>query len=373
LLPINDESTLREIVDKSRTRKKVALPPYFLALKLARNALSKEGEPKQVVIDPELLLLVDEFPTDSIVSLWKAMRSVSPAIRQACSSIAQSADFSTFNACVVSNFDKLATAKGMKQAIKDCYSNPDQILGSTVGLANPASYGLWLFDYVMTVIKAKSGKQQGYGYTTLGTESGFRFEIAATAGVVLSPFLQRRKDLREDILGGISSALAKRLGDVGKKWCDGNSDKIAEFYLRALFEDKIYKLAAFDPLRFLLEKALGTRSYSRDSRRATYLTTITGKGSATCDVITVANTAILWQSASDKGVGHKMKELCGRVGMLRVSTNTSGAAVPDARIKKTILLIDGTWTKEHIQRLVDAGFDEAYYPDEVDQLVSAIV
>ena len=68
-----------------------------------------------------------------------------------------------------------------------------------------------------------------------------------------------------------------------------------------------------------------------------------------------------------------MKELCGRIGMLRVTTNTSGAAVPDLRYKKALLLIDGTWTAEHIQRLVDAGFDEVYYPDEIDQLVAAIV
>lgn len=373
LLPIDDESTLRQIVDKSKTRKAVTLPPYFLALKLARNALSKPGESKQVVIDPEILLLVDELTTDNIITLWKAMRSVSPATRQACFSIAQSVDFNTFNEYIVTNFAKLATSKGMKQAIKDCYSNPDRILGSFVGLTNPASYGLWLFDYVMTVIKTKSGKQQGYGYTTLGAESGFRFEIAATAGVVLSPFIQRRKTLRVDILGGIANALAKRLKKIGEKWCNGNSDKVAEFYLRALFEDKIYKLAAFDPLRFLLEKALCTTVFERESRCATYLTSVTGKGSATCDVVKVENTVILWQSASNKGVGHKMKELCGRVGMLRVTTNALGASVPDSRYKKTILLIDGTWTEEHIQRLVDSGIDEIYYPDELDKLIAAIV
>jgi hypothetical protein len=67
-----------------------------------------------------------------------------------------------------------------------------------------------------------------------------------------------------------------------------------------------------------------------------------------------------------------MKELCGRVGMLRVDASLRGHAAP-SKYQKAILLIDGTWTKAHIGRLIDCGFDAVFYPDELNKLASAII
>jgi len=38
-----------------------------------------------------------------------------------------------------------------------------------------------------------------------------------------------------------------------------------------------------------------------------------------------------------------------------------------------ILLLDGTWRQKDIDALVSAGWDEIYYPDEIDKLKEAIV
>jgi len=75
----------------------------------------------------------------------------------------------------------------------------------------------------------------------------------------------------------------------------------------------------------------------------------------------------MWQSASAQGDDHKTKELCGRIGMLRVTTNKTGKVVP-APFKKAILVIDGTWKEDQLERLAAAGFDSVYYVDEIDQL-----
>lgn len=38
-----------------------------------------------------------------------------------------------------------------------------------------------------------------------------------------------------------------------------------------------------------------------------------------------------------------------------------------------ILLLDGTWNQKDIETLTYAGWDEIFYPDEMDKLKAAIV
>jgi hypothetical protein len=42
-------------------------------------------------------------------------------------------------------------------------------------------------------------------------------------------------------------------------------------------------------------------------------------------------------------------------------------------IQKMILVLDGTWKQADLNALLRAGWDEIYYPDEMDQLAKAIV
>jgi hypothetical protein len=93
-------------------------------------------------------------------------------------------------------------------------------------------------------------------------------------------------------------------------------------------------------------------------------------GVATVDVLTNGPNLILWQSATDAGVSHKAKELMGRIGMLRMTRSNEGKLVPNTNIHKVALVIDGTWTAAHIQRLIDAGADGIFYPDEMDKLAA---
>lgn len=368
LLPIEGETALRQVIDQARKRSVVTVPYYFAAMGLVRKSIKGD-----VVADPEILGLVDLLNTDTIVDLWRNARSASKAINQASIAILKSSDAKLFHSFVATNYSRLSTPKGLSQALNDCFTDPNRILGATIGIANPHACGAWLFDYLMTVIKAQSGKQQGYGYTPLAKEAGVLVPgKRSILDFALPKYISRTLNLPLAVRTGVAQAIAARLKPI-ESWFNANPAVIDEYYLRGLFEDKIYKMAALDPLLRLLTAAFPANALAPDSRRETFLTHKSGPGSATCGVVQCKSTVILWQSASDSGVGHKMKELCGRIGMLRVTTNTSGTAIPDSRYKKALLLIDGTWTAEHIQRLVDAGFDEVYYPDEVDQLVAAIV
>ena len=61
---------------------------------------------------------------------------------------------------------------------------------------------------------------------------------------------------------------------------------------------------------------------------------------------------------------HKTKELIGRIGMLAVENDGNKTRL--ASYKQTVLVIDGTWTQEQIERMHRAGFDRIYYVDEID-------
>lgn len=366
LLPIDTESELRTIIKAAKARKAVKLPSYFGVLGLSTRSIRGE-----LITDDEIIGLVKKLSEDEIVAIWKVTKLASDSVRQACNSISLVADFPKMHKFVIDNFSRLASGKSLTRAFKDCYDNPDVIAGRRIGLGNPARYGVWLFDYLMTVIKAHSGKQQGYGYTPLDRESNTR--LGTGIGPHLSLFVSREKNLRADLLGAFSTSISTRIAAIGLSWVRRANLAIETFYLRALFEDKIYKSSKLDPLKALLVEAVSALCPIHNNRTPTYLTSFAGVGVATTEAIYVKDTIIVWQSASDKGVGHKMKELCGRIGMLRVTTSSAGKPVENQKVKKAILVIDGTWTDTQIKRLVECGFDAVFYPNEMDALVKAII
>lgn len=382
-LPVDDEVLLRKLLQSIRTGGKAPWPQYLIDLGIATKTLAGGSftnpcppgskVSRKMESDPgyEAFLMTEHFTNEEIVRLWKKLRSITTSMSQACASIRSANEFVLYHKFVVDNFAVLTTQAGMVKALKDCFDDPGTVLGKTIGLANPSEKGVWLFDYVMTIIKAQTGKQQGYGYTTLADDAGFRQELANTPGLFISPFLRREKLMREDIFKGVAAGLSKRLEVVTKRWVNLNQAEISRFVLKGLFEDKIYKTSSFDPAMDLILHALKGTGGVRDKRSATFLTGYIGKGAGTCDTLAIGDTLIMWQSASAQGDDHKTKELCGRIGLLRVTTNKSGKAVP-APFKKAILVIDGTWKEDQLDRLAAAGFDAIYYVDEVVQLAKGI-
>jgi hypothetical protein len=380
LLPVDDEVLLRKLLTSIRTDCKAAWPQYFIDLGIADQTVAgtKFTNPcppgtrvsRKMESDSayELFRMTELFDDDAIVRLWRQLRSITTSLSQACASIREANEFALYHKFVVENFETLATPEGMAKALKDCFDNPDLILGKKIGLKNPAEKGVWLFDYIMTVIKTRTGKQQGYGYTQLGADAGFRFEVAATGGVVVSPFLQRRKMVDSDIFKGLSMALANRLEMLGKRWVNLNQSEISRFVLKGQFEDKIYKTASFDPSCAVIASNIPPKGFVRDKRTGTFLTGYTGRGAATCDTIYVGDTLIMWQAAFAGHPADKHKELIGRIGMLRVQ-HTEGSSIVPAAFRRAVLVIDGTWQDDQIRRLAENGFDAIYYVDEIDQLV----
>jgi hypothetical protein len=81
---------------------------------------------------------------------------------------------------------------------------------------------------------------------------------------------------------------------------------------------------------------------------------------------------IKWQSAHGSHTNDKKKELSGRAIGLRYHWSGS-EFVRRPGLRKMILVLDGTWKQADLNALLRAGWDEIFYPDEMDQLAKAIV
>ncbi len=90
------------------------------------------------------------------------------------------------------------------------------------------------------------------------------------------------------------------------------------------------------------------------------------------DLALIKHTFVNWQSAYGSHTNDKKKELCGRAIGLRYHWNGK-AFVPRPGVQKMILVLDGTWKQADLNALLRAGWDEIYYPDEMDQLAKAII
>ena len=379
-LPVDDEALLRKLLTSVRSGAKAPWPQYFVDLGIATKTIGESRFANPGGYGPtisrkleedaayEVYRMTELFPDDSIVHLWRKLRSVTTSLSQACASIRTADEFALYHKFVVDNFGMLTTQAGMVKALRDCFDNPNRVLGKVVGLLNPDDKGVWLFDFVMTIIKAVAGKQQSYGYTRLAQEAGLKIDDKRSIlDFALPKMLSRTEFPSTEVTRKFSAVLASKLDSVTKRWVTLNQAEIARFALKGQFEDKIYKTASFDPIVELICEKIPGAKLARSKRVSTFLTGYTGKGAATCDAIVHGNTAILWQASFAGHPADKHKELIGRIGMLRVKHSVAGAAVP-SDVEKAVLVLDGSWQQQQMQRLADNGYDAIYYIDEIDQL-----
>jgi hypothetical protein len=377
-LPIDDESHLRRLLTSVRNQTKADWPEFLLQVNIAQKVIggarfsrpSVSGKKLESHPGHEVWCMTQLLPDDVIVDLWDEIRNATASLQQACASIRASNEFGVFHAFVVKHFNTLIIPNGLKNALLDCFKDPGFVLGDKLAINNPADRGLWLFEYLMTIIKAETGKQQGYGYSKLGSESGHHVIVSAP-GLSISPFIQRKKEISESLIEDISKVLSTHIAEIGKNWIYLNRELLCEFFLKGAFEDKIYKAAALDPIHSLMTKAFSGFHTSLARKHATYISKFIGEKGATCSFLKVQDSAVLWQTSYSGHPADKHKELMGRVGMLWVQQTDSGQS-RQAPFKEIFLVIDGTWKQDQINRLAKAGFDGIYYPDELDQLAKAI-
>ena len=309
---------------------------------------------------------------------------------------AQSLAVSELAAMIDVVFDRhatLSTAQGFLDALTGQHRDANHLNAGRL----IASEDVWLFRVASEVVRVHLGnKRQSFGYAKLLKEA----KVALRAGPLpawllakfgddgasfgraaepirrgLQDYLNRttKKTLSMVQLGIVAWVLAEKLRAVPPKDRASIKAKSIDGWKGSVFEARYLCHRYLDPVGYLIERLVPGFSHVKIDNcfaQAAGCATQAGR----MEVGQAKSTIINWQSASDEGRDHKKKELCGRAVALRFEWDSAKKSfAPRRGVSRLLLVLDGTWTQADIKALLHAGWDDVFYPYELDRLVKAIV
>jgi hypothetical protein len=269
----------------------------------------------------------------------------------------------------------------------------------------PSTGRVWIYDHCIALLRASSGRLNDFGYGPLGSlfqreSSSKRFvsflnrvmnglperEQAAArrwAGSTLKnssepgrrgfqDWLAREKRINSVVIASYSFALATMLSEAFGKTCQVGVEKVVAAHAYALW-NKLLTYPEFEGLPGLVLAACGDKVQWVTIQ--TLMAEIAGEtvqDAGALRVLGFERGLIFWVSATDAGRGHKVKELSAKARCLR-HQYTSGTFSRREAASRLFLVVDGTFSGADLEALKNAGWDELFYPDEMDKLVKAIV
>ncbi len=386
-------------VEPSGQLKPSVPPAHVEALKTMGIATESISGPR--VVDPQMLWAVRHLPTNTLAQLHEA-RSLD-RVEEWVDTLLGLPSVSDQLQYLAKHWGDLTTGPGLFRHLQTCHRNPHKLCPAA---APPNSKRVWLFHLVVEWIKLAGGSRTAFGLAvlvndldTLKSDPVHRATVEAilgrqptwlakhTLGLGLTDWhsaaSRQTFAFSDDDLARVADVLARRLAECSRPEPKKDAPRLTEALVQTVLEAKLLTYRNFKPFEGLLGEALagaGLKGVILPALRSCFAEAASSAG-ATLDprssgttVMRVNSTFINWQSASDQGRDHKKKELCGRAPALRYSWDASANAFTRRPgVDKLILIVDGTWRQEDLDALVNAGWDEIFYPDEMDELVKAIV
>jgi hypothetical protein len=375
--------------------------PSNLKILLIELGLAKNSLGGCKIIDPEILWVVNNLSDKDrkIVHSAKSIQRVSElvGILKNLPMIPLQVEF------LRKNWTQLNSGKGMYQFLGKCSKNPEGLCPGAIPLG---SKQVWLFHLIFEWIKIFGGDRTSFGLAVMvddieklskikihqnEMESILGRKLAWQSKHTISRRLSdwysapaaNAHELSDEDLVRTAYALALRLNKTTIPVPAKDSKIVRDAIRQTTLEAKLLTYRNFQPIQYLLEGALSKAGISSKivkamragfAEYAEQLGFSLGTLSSGTTVMRAKNTLINWQSAHDSHTNDKKKELCGRAAALRYTWDRKlKSFIPRPGVKKLILVVDGTWKQADLDALVYAGWDELYYPDEVDRLVASIV
>lgn len=378
-LLVFDNIELAIRIYRNKTVKTSEVPDYAFSLGFIKKAIGKVT-PSDIEIQSVFELLSD----NEIKMLYHSMDE-NETVHSLVSQLRGVSAIEIIEEHCKTNCEYLMNADELQKRLIMLHDSPTALVAENAwGTSGVPGYN-WLFAFILELIKASTKTANGYGIAQLANDVvsfGFGTEADKTdagqfgGGLGLSAWVARKSSpLRDDLIKGISVVLSNKLGEIGIDKCIELIEKhyVRDTMINNVLEAKLCTYRMFEPLYLLLSSKI---SGIQQVKLRTCFAEKAGLGgmSGKTTVALFKHTIINWQSASDAGRDHKRKELCGRAVGLRYTWDVERCCyVKRPGIQKLILLLDGTWRQKDIDALIAAGWDEIYYPDEIDKLKAAIV
>jgi hypothetical protein len=300
------------------------------------------------------------------------------------------------------HWDELTRASSLFEHLKSCHANPTSIFPKKM---SNSSHSVWLFHLLVEWIKLAGGTRTGFGLAKLVDDidqlTADQTHVRTVEGIVKGDPIWHSKHtiglgitdwhsvaskqefaFTDHDLARVSDALARLLIKCEKPLPKTSLVLMRNSIIQTNLEAKLLTYRNFKPFEVLVGRAAkkaGKRLKSPSLLRSCF-GELAADGirldprSSGTSIVIAGKTLINWQSATDAGRGHKKKELCGRAVALRyVWDEKTRKFASRPGIEKLVLLLDGTWDDKDLASLVSAGWDEVFYPDQIDELARAIV
>lgn len=271
---------------------------------------------------------------------------------------------------IIEHYSEIVNAAKLKSMLTECYNNPAGLSG------NPKDEKVWLFEIIISLLKAKSGKLQGYGGAELARDSDT--PEFGNGGFVIPPFVQRKKMLIPKHMQALATGLAFRFKtNIAPNDLSSLRGQVKTWVIKENLEDRLIPYRNFEPLLWLLEAELSRINKAYDPKVA-YVGWLneyaeTGRKSATTPFVRVGDTLIHWKSGSDMGKVHKKKELSARARNVKYQyLKDKKTFMRRAGIHQLALIVDGVFDDEDLKVLSESGWDTIIYADEINQFVATI-
>jgi hypothetical protein len=317
--------------------------------------------------DEDLAWLIRFVGADVADRIMKQAEKELPAFSQYSRTLNEAGVLRLASEWIGGNYSSLSTAVGMEKALDDVFKAPKRAL-EPLGLGNREVGHHWLLASIISMLRTETGRADGYGYSKLGLEAGRTRELNAFAGTIIAPYLQLRARLESGLRSDIAKVLAGHLKRLGKEQSKYLLEKSVGTTLESIFNYQLSGYRHFNPIQWELVRALSAEKvdYEWPVTHNSFLSEETGEiSSSTGNLIGVAagRAFIKCQSAYDGRID-KRKELCGRVGAMKL-------AYLEKELKrvKFYLVLDGYFDQEDIDLLSKAGWDGVYYPHELNALL----
>lgn len=283
---------------------------------------------------------------------------------------------------VSNEFYNLIDPKNLANVFRDIHNDPNSV---NLPSKNPSSWppnSVWLMEFLFDLVRAHHNSGNSFGIAQLGREviqAGFGSVADLNSanqfggGFGLSAWIARKPNsgFKNDLIDGVAHVFSAHLSAMGNTGTRNALLGIRDSAAKSLIEAKLVTYKMYEPLWELIK--YGVTGVKKTSISSCFGEAGGSSGRAGHTSLAKKNhTLINWQSCSDAGRDHKKKELCGRAIGVRYHWNGKDF-VRRPGIQKMILVLDGTWKQADLNALLRAGWDEIYYPDEMDQLAKAIV
>jgi hypothetical protein len=268
-------------------------------------------------------------------------------------------------------YEDFVNPKRFKELLVKCFSDPAGLSGM------PGDEKVWTYETVVSLLKAKSDKLQGYGLAQLSVDTGLAEsgKGAPLVRFIIPQFVQCEKLPKDEHLTALSIGLAKRFEqDIAPSDIPKLKAKIVGFVVKENLEDRLIPYRNFEALLWLLEAELVKqgKTYTGKAPYGGWLNEYAdiGRASATTPFVRVGKTLIHWKSVSDAGKDHKRKELAARARNVKYQYHPKTKTFTRrADVEQLALIVDGTFTDVDLKVLAEAGWDIIAYPDQLSDLV----